>query len=82
MAPCTHYELVDVLQAAEPQVGDVSLVLVPVLVGCVDVCDAGSSDQRDALITRTFSYKEHGGLLRFDVSSPKASGGRLLSNTV
>lgn len=70
--PCTHYELADVLQAAEPQVGDVPLVPVPVLVSGVDVCDAGSSDQRNALITWTFSHKQHGGLVRVDVSSPKS----------
>lgn len=69
---CTHDELADTLQAAKSQVGNVSLVFVPVLVGGVDVTDASSFDQRDALITWTLSYKQHGGHLWFDISSPKS----------
>lgn len=76
------YELADVLQAAELQVGNIPLVLVPVLVGGVDVCDAGSFDQRDTLVTRTFGYKQEGGLLRFDGSSPEDEGVLLRVNNV
>lgn len=70
----THDELADVRQAAEPQVGDVALVFVPVLVGGVDVRDPGASDQRDALVTRTFGHKQHGGLLCSDVTRPERTG--------
>lgn len=59
---CAHNELADVLQTAEHQVRDFFLVLVPVQIGGVDVCDAGASDQRDALVTWTFSHKQHGRL--------------------
>lgn len=70
----THGEPADVLQAAEPQVGDVALVFVPVLVGGVNVRDPGASDQRDALVTRTLGHKQHGGLLCSDVTRPKGTG--------
>lgn len=66
----THNELVDVSQTAEPQVGDVHLVLVPVLVAGVDVCDAGAFDQGDALVARALGHKQHGGLLRPDGATP------------
>lgn len=67
---CTHNELVDVPQAAEHQVGDVLLVLVPVLVGGVDVRDAGALDQGDALVARALGHKQHGGLVRLDGATP------------
>lgn len=66
----THYKLADVPQAAEPQVGNVHLDLVPVLVGGVDVRDAGSADEGNALVTWAFGHKQHGGLLGSDGTSP------------
>lgn len=66
-----HYEFADVLQAAESQVGNIPLVFVAVLVWGVDVCDPRSSNQRDAFVTRTFGHKQHGDLVRFDVSHPE-----------
>lgn len=71
----THHKLADAPQAAEPQVGDVPLVLAPVLVAGVDVRDAGSSDQRDALVARTLGHKQHGGLFGFDGASPESVKG-------
>lgn len=78
---CTHYKPVDTLQAAESQVGNVSLIFVPVLVWGVDVCDSSSSDQRDAFVTRTLGHKQHGGLLWFDVPRPKKHQGENMCTT-
>lgn len=66
----THYILADVPQAAEPQVGNVHLDLVSILVGGVDVRDAGSADQGDALVTWTFGHKQHCRLFWSDGTSP------------
>lgn len=66
----THSELVDAPQAAEPQVGDVHLVLVPVLVAGVDVADAGAFDQGDTFVARALGHKQQRGLVPLDGPTP------------